>query len=1850
MERTLPARRAGTPDLEAGPDGFVREVAGRLLRAVDEELVARALAGRMVEASNPAGVNQWTRGTAALPKPPRMRPQLENATEGQAADRDKERAAAMEKVYGVKFSSGHANPLGVKEAKKAGVPGAGLPAAVYDTTIPEDTDAVPAVEQAHAKWKAEGTEHVTFNAAAFHTGLPFRRVMGAVKVLHGQGRVSFGVNRIGDPVSFRVKPAAAPQAVDALYVSRCAVHADRGVRDAAVCAKAAIAAGLTAVEAVRMGGRHVRGDAEGRVWVAGDVRAAQASHPFYGNQWTEHEGHQVVPLSRKATLGSEVVWKDDQGKVHHGQLGFRQHTDDDVKDVELRGETYQEHERRTRTGNVWVDPVDVVKYQHTTKSGVTVRELKPSGPKVLVPEERLAQMAGHGYRQREVNGSESQWLQVQEPDLARQLMDRKVQAGDGGRLFQPDGAKLEAFAAALGCVQAADKSGVRRSNPNEAHAVDAALVLAQLQSVANWVRAQAHAALAELQGRLVALVRRQGPGEAPGTLPALFQAAQEAIASDFGALGRQVQRHCEGVAEAVAGRTKEALARHHGRAAGEPDLSGLPGLAVLGATLEEHFGKMASDTLFRFKALVRQAVRQGCTTEEVVARLKGTDGRPAEAGGLHSEDVVEAEDAGHPFHGNQRTDPNLSAADASEVSRCAVHAAEPTPEQVAETGYAEWKARQAAAKKLQVYLSFMDTAENSVNKVIQAAIAAFGNEGGGAAGGAAEDEEGTMGWYWLAVHEADGSLSDRVCDECAFYDGNRWDADMEPVGDAPEYPGDPPVHFNCRCSLVPSDLDEPAPDMSFRDYLASFTRSEQERAFGKFNLAAYRRHEITAGQLVGQRDNLMSLEEFRKARLAGEGGDEEESGEDTEARAARGVGMVEAAGTSEGAKKGWEARRGFTVSGGTAGHQQEVKRILRQMPQEYTDGIAVKVGKTLTGGEAEHLQGSGVLNVDENVLNRKMFANQREGMDYFTKHQKENVQISKSYANTYDLPESGEVGDAYRSHLVAHEVGHHVWDKLDSNKRQKVAALLGGVNTPTTFAYQESFAEREAAGRAAGLVGRNTAESKLTRERFAEAFRQHVMEGKHGKIFKDMPKYLEARRKAVGAGRVREDSVVHAQSAARDFGCLMLAVPEDAAAKLVEFAKGKVPAAALAEGGVETEPHVTLLFGFDSGFDPSRLDGVLAACGPLVLKLGPVSRFQCGGHDVLKCDVAGEYLEDLHANLAQDFAADVAPSEYGYYPHLTLAYVQPGACPELDWADAGVARFEADTALYSLPDGKGRRAYRLENASVMASGTAGHKFYGNQYVIGLVSEEGDVKSKVIAPESVGEDQGELDHTKHFGVTWHDARWKYSNFSAPFKMTHPTVRGVYPVPDKGDVHWTGEPSKLQKEAVEEHLEWKFGYRVARHRGYGGNPLREEVAARGSFVEEEHPRDGAGRFEDSGRETVEQAAIRFRDGETFTGNSHMEAAAKIPDHVWRKYQEADWRGEHVLDEGFTTSRRPFVSREEAAKLAGRKGKLQSEQVVHSGRLYTSRGAVEAAFAPDQPRDAGGRWTAAGAFAAKHGLVPVERVGEGKAAKWRLLGGGDLPEHARGVVPPAYTQAHVSLDKDADVQGVGVDSQGRTKRFYSRAFEDRMAAEKWARLEELRKEKDDIARQNEVNLSSADPKVRENAACVKLVQATGLRPGSDGDTRAKVKAYGATTLEGRHVVADAQGNVRLKFVGKEGKSLDIPVEDAAVARTLMDRKVKAGDAGRLFQTDDAALRDYTRTMLDKGGFTPKDFRTLKGTEEAAAAVRADPKPSGTFKEYKRRVVAVAKRVAEKLGNTPTVALQRYIHPSVFEQWKPA
>lgn len=241
-------------------------------------------------------------------------------------------------------------------------------------------------------------------------------------------------------------------------------------------------------------------------------------------------------------------------------------------------------------------------------------------------------------------------------------------------------------------------------------------------------------------------------------------------------------------------------------------------------------------------------------------------------------------------------------------------------------------------------------------------------------------------------------------------------------------------------------------------------------------------------------------------------------------------------------------------------------------------------------------------------------------------------------------------------------------------------------------------------------------------------------------------------------------------------------------------------------------------------------------------------------------------------------------------------------------------------------------------------------------------------------------------------------------------------------------------------------------------------------------------------------------------------------------------------------------------------------------------------------------------------------------------------------RPPIPPAWTEVQIANDGNAPLQVIGKDGAGRWQYRYSAEHTAAQAAKKFKRVQDFAAASK--ALDKALKRDYKDP----DAGAVILMRRVGLRPGSDADTKSIKKAYGATTLEARHVSIDGD-RVRFRFVGKDGVDIDLSSRDPLVVQTVRHHKGTKRGATRLFDTSRAKADRYLKTHAP--GFKLKDLRTAFATGLAAAAVaRMDPPRNN--KEYKKQVREVAVLVSKALGNTPAIALSSYINPVAFARWE--
>ena len=245
---------------------------------------------------------------------------------------------------------------------------------------------------------------------------------------------------------------------------------------------------------------------------------------------------------------------------------------------------------------------------------------------------------------------------------------------------------------------------------------------------------------------------------------------------------------------------------------------------------------------------------------------------------------------------------------------------------------------------------------------------------------------------------------------------------------------------------------------------------------------------------------------------------------------------------------------------------------------------------------------------------------------------------------------------------------------------------------------------------------------------------------------------------------------------------------------------------------------------------------------------------------------------------------------------------------------------------------------------------------------------------------------------------------------------------------------------------------------------------------------------------------------------------------------------------------------------------------------------------------------------------------------------------PSGAR--IPPAWTDVWITDDARSPIQAIGHDSKGRRVYLYSAEHMGRAAAAKFSRLKAFGK-----AYRSLIRKVKRDRQTTEAAAVLYLISKTGFRIGSDAETLAEVKAFGASTLRCSHIRVEGD-KIAFDFIGKKGIRVSKVLKDQFLAGNLAAH-CKKGNNRKIFKTTDDQIRAYLNSISKSSEFTVKDFRTYLGTLTAFRKIKNMEVPRN-YREFRKSRKQVGETVARALGNSTTIALKSYVSPEVFCAWE--
>lgn len=234
----------------------------------------------------------------------------------------------------------------------------------------------------------------------------------------------------------------------------------------------------------------------------------------------------------------------------------------------------------------------------------------------------------------------------------------------------------------------------------------------------------------------------------------------------------------------------------------------------------------------------------------------------------------------------------------------------------------------------------------------------------------------------------------------------------------------------------------------------------------------------------------------------------------------------------------------------------------------------------------------------------------------------------------------------------------------------------------------------------------------------------------------------------------------------------------------------------------------------------------------------------------------------------------------------------------------------------------------------------------------------------------------------------------------------------------------------------------------------------------------------------------------------------------------------------------------------------------------------------------------------------------------------------------IPPAWNNITYNKKPVEGVIASGTDAKGRKQRLEDPEWRTMKIREKHERIA---KDLEPIFDDNVKKLRTQAKEGNVEAQVLYLITQTAFRIGGEGDGKAKEKAYGASTLLGKHAKVDGN-TVTFDFIGKEGVRQVHTIKDPVIAKYVSGR----GGEERLFPTSEEKIRKHWKSM---GGYKVHDIRSLLATRLAKRKLdELIPPPPKDEKELNKVMAETAKVASEKLGNRPSEALNTYISHTIF------
>jgi DNA topoisomerase-1 len=256
---------------------------------------------------------------------------------------------------------------------------------------------------------------------------------------------------------------------------------------------------------------------------------------------------------------------------------------------------------------------------------------------------------------------------------------------------------------------------------------------------------------------------------------------------------------------------------------------------------------------------------------------------------------------------------------------------------------------------------------------------------------------------------------------------------------------------------------------------------------------------------------------------------------------------------------------------------------------------------------------------------------------------------------------------------------------------------------------------------------------------------------------------------------------------------------------------------------------------------------------------------------------------------------------------------------------------------------------------------------------------------------------------------------------------------------------------------------------------------------------------------------------------------------------------------------------------------------------------------------------------------------------------------------VIPPAWKCVRISPFASSKLQVLGIDTNGRIQYLYHQKFRQKQESKKFQKIEKFGEHLPNLRKITNEHIGLEGlPREKVLALMTRLINSLYIRIGSEKSVK-QYRTFGITTLQNRHLEIENGGKLVFNFVGKHHIKHRKVLVDEELAMIMKDLKAVGGarklfnyldENGKVHPIKPKDINDYLKSVTAPE-FSAKDFRTWGGTILAALEL-AELGKAEEEKTLKKNILNAVKKVAEQLGNTPTVCRSSYIHPTVLKSYE--